>query len=48
MDRRDALGLFGLLGAGVAVESSRLLAEDHGHAKKDGDRFSQHGATNCP
>ena len=39
MDRRDALGLFGLLGVEAAVAGPRLLAAGDGDGKSDAGRF---------
>ena len=39
MDRRDAIGLFGLMGAGVAVGGSRLLDAGQSNGKNDRERI---------
>jgi hypothetical protein len=39
MDRRDAMGLFGLLGVRAAVAGSPLLAAGDGDGKNDAGRF---------
>ena len=39
MDRREALGLFGAIGAGAVIAGENRLAADHGHARPGGDKF---------
>lgn len=39
MDRREMLGAFGALGAGLTLGEAKLLAEDHGGKKEGADKF---------